>query len=53
MASGTQSYTVYAPQRSGEVLTPREAAALVVAHLPYDCGPAFEGPWPPPVSSTD
>jgi len=56
IASGTQSYIVYAPQYSGvlgEVLTPREAAALVVAHLPYDCGPAFEGPWPPPESSTD
>ncbi|GLX41179.1 hypothetical protein Sros01_72520 [Streptomyces roseochromogenus] len=49
IASGQQSYTVYAPQYSGilgEVPTPQEAAALVVAHLPPDCGPAFEGPWP-------
>ncbi|MDT0478334.1 DUF6193 family natural product biosynthesis protein, partial [Streptomyces sp. DSM 41014] len=43
--------TVYAPLRAskrvlGESLTPQEAAALVVAHLPDDCGPAFEGPWP-------
>ncbi|MFJ5924706.1 DUF6193 family natural product biosynthesis protein [Kitasatospora sp. NPDC092948] len=43
-----------APERvQGESLTPQEAAALVVAHLPDDCGPAFEGPWPPPGSSTD
>ena len=51
IASGLQSYTVYGPRYSGvlgEVLTPQEAAALVVAHLPRDCGPAFDGPWPPP-----
>ncbi|MFJ3099098.1 DUF6193 family natural product biosynthesis protein [Streptomyces hydrogenans] len=30
----------------GEWLTPQEAAALVVAHLPDGCGPAFEGPCP-------
>ncbi|MEI7033387.1 DUF6193 family natural product biosynthesis protein [Streptomyces pratensis] len=45
-----QSCIVYAPLRLGgtlgEALTPREAAALVVVHLPDDCGPAFEGPWP-------
>ncbi|MEW5625962.1 DUF6193 family natural product biosynthesis protein [Streptomyces hydrogenans] len=34
-------------------LTPREAAALVVAHLPDDCGPAFEGPWPRPDRPVD
>ncbi|MFF1867718.1 DUF6193 family natural product biosynthesis protein [Streptomyces sp. CB03911] len=53
-----QACTVYAPLRAperilGESLTPQEAAALVVAHLPDDCGPAFEGPWPPPGSPTD
>ncbi|GHG43191.1 hypothetical protein Shyd_86960 [Streptomyces hydrogenans] len=37
----------------GESLTPREAAALVVAHLPDDCGPAFEGPWPRPDRPVD
>ncbi|WP_432114337.1 DUF6193 family natural product biosynthesis protein [Streptomyces sp. S1] len=47
-----RSCTVYAPLREsprvlGESLTPAEAAALVVAHLPDDCGPAYEGPWPP------
>ncbi|MEU7021849.1 DUF6193 family natural product biosynthesis protein [Streptomyces sp. NPDC046203] len=52
------SCVVYAPlgrrrRVLGESLTPREAAALVVAHLPPDCGPAFEGPWPPPMSSVD
>ncbi|MGW6557596.1 DUF6193 family natural product biosynthesis protein [Streptomyces hydrogenans] len=40
---------VYAPRGVdgvlGESLTPQQAAALVVAHLPDDCGPAFEGPW--------
>ncbi|WP_030732213.1 DUF6193 family natural product biosynthesis protein [Streptomyces sp. NRRL S-237] len=53
-----QSCIVYAPlgvpQRVlGESLTPHEAAALVVARLPPDCGPAFDGPWPPPESCTD
>ncbi|MFE7400655.1 DUF6193 family natural product biosynthesis protein [Streptomyces sp. NPDC057557] len=53
-----QSCIVYAPLGAsprvlGESLTPNEAAALVVAHLPHDCGPAFEGPWPPAESSTD
>ncbi|MFE7515733.1 DUF6193 family natural product biosynthesis protein [Streptomyces sp. NPDC057540] len=46
-----QSCIVYAPLHVGgmlgQSLTPREAAALVVAHLPDDCGAAFEGPWPP------
>ncbi|MEU9115488.1 DUF6193 family natural product biosynthesis protein [Streptomyces sp. NPDC048483] len=37
----------------GEELTPQQAAALVVAHLPLDCGPAIDGPWPPPNSRTD
>ncbi|GAA3126393.1 hypothetical protein GCM10020254_87280 [Streptomyces goshikiensis] len=41
-----QSCIVYAPLRVGgmlgESLTPQEAAALVVAHLPEGCGPAFE-----------
>ncbi|WP_240802388.1 DUF6193 family natural product biosynthesis protein [Streptomyces sp. A0642] len=47
-----QSCIVYGPLRVGgmlgELLTPRQAAALVVGHLPDDCGPAFEGPWPQP-----
>lgn len=48
-----QACTVYAPLHAskrvlGESLAPQDAAALVVAHLPDDCGPAFEGPWPPP-----
>ncbi|MFB7300638.1 DUF6193 family natural product biosynthesis protein [Streptomyces rubiginosohelvolus] len=37
----------------GESLTPHEAAAWVVAHLPDDCGPTFEGPWPLPRNFTD
>ncbi|MFG2487595.1 DUF6193 family natural product biosynthesis protein [Streptomyces virginiae] len=41
------------PRILGESLTPSEAAALVVAHLPHDCGPAIEGLWPPAESSTD
>ncbi|MFG2424965.1 DUF6193 family natural product biosynthesis protein [Streptomyces sp. NPDC048448] len=53
-----QSCIVYAPLSAsprvlGESLTPKEAAALVVAHLPDDCGPAIEGPWPPADSSAD
>ncbi|MFJ1591812.1 DUF6193 family natural product biosynthesis protein [Kitasatospora albolonga] len=53
-----KSCTVYAPlgvpQRVlGASLTPQEAAALVVAHLPLGCGPAFDGPWPPPKNSID
>ncbi|MFB7449870.1 DUF6193 family natural product biosynthesis protein [Streptomyces sp. NPDC056194] len=47
-----QSCIVYAPLRVGgmlgESLTPQEAAALVVVHLPDNCGPAFEGPWSQP-----
>ncbi|MGW5803980.1 DUF6193 family natural product biosynthesis protein [Streptomyces bacillaris] len=53
-----ESCTVYAPlgapQRVlGLSLTPQEAAALVVAHLPPDCGSAFDGTWPPPENSLD
>lgn len=53
-----ESCIVYAPlgvpQRVlGESLTPQEAAALVVTHLPPDCGPAFDGPWPPPKNLID
>ncbi|MFE3517779.1 DUF6193 family natural product biosynthesis protein [Streptomyces sp. NPDC059166] len=53
-----QSCTVYAPLGEphrvlGESLTPHEAAASVVAHLPPDCGPAVEGPWPPAEDPTD
>ncbi|CAM5643674.1 hypothetical protein SAVIM338S_06336 [Streptomyces avidinii] len=52
-----QSCIVYAPLGTsprvlGESLTPDEAAALVVTHLPHDCGPAFEGAWPPAESAT-
>jgi hypothetical protein len=41
-------YTVYAPgyKLIGKTETPQEAAALVVAHLPENCGPALEGLWP-------
>ncbi|MFJ4868971.1 DUF6193 family natural product biosynthesis protein [Streptomyces sp. NPDC088757] len=49
--AGSGPCTVYGPRYSavlGEALTPQQAAALVVAHLPPDCGPAFDGPWPPP-----
>ncbi|MFB8206336.1 DUF6193 family natural product biosynthesis protein [Streptomyces sp. NPDC056010] len=58
IAGNAQACIVYAPLRAservlGESLTPREAAALVVAHLPDDCGPAFEGPWPRPENTTD
>ncbi|WP_030463973.1 DUF6193 family natural product biosynthesis protein [Kitasatospora sp. NRRL B-11411] len=48
--------TVHGPRYSsvlGEGLTPKEAAALVVANLPLDCGPAFDGTWPPPDSHAD
>ncbi|MFJ3973468.1 DUF6193 family natural product biosynthesis protein [Streptomyces parvus] len=39
-----QACAVYAPLHAskrvlGELLTPQEAAALVVAHLPDNCGP--------------
>ncbi|MFG2863601.1 DUF6193 family natural product biosynthesis protein [Streptomyces sioyaensis] len=27
------------------------SAALVVVHLPHDCGPAIESPWPEPSSA--
>ncbi|MEV0375506.1 DUF6193 family natural product biosynthesis protein [Streptomyces sp. NPDC050636] len=48
-------YRVYAPRYEdllGEVATPQQAAALVVAHLPRDCGSAIDGPWPEPGSRT-
>lgn len=54
IAGGTP-YKVYAAgyaELIGETATPQEAAALVVAHLPNDCGPAIEGPWPEPDSDT-
>ncbi|MFJ4918226.1 MULTISPECIES: DUF6193 family natural product biosynthesis protein [unclassified Streptomyces] len=54
--AGSAPCTVYGPSYSsvlGEGLTPKEAAALVVANLPLDCGPAFDGPWPPPDSHAD
>ncbi|MFD7961688.1 DUF6193 family natural product biosynthesis protein [Streptomyces zaomyceticus] len=54
--AGSDPCKVYGPLYSsvlGEGLTPKEAASLVVAHLPLDCGPAFDGPWPPPDSPTD
>lgn len=50
IAGGEKTYTVYAggyAELLGEVATPQAAAALVVAHLPSDCGAAVEGPWPP------
>ncbi|MEU9058962.1 DUF6193 family natural product biosynthesis protein [Streptomyces sp. NPDC048430] len=48
IASGEKAYLVYAARDAellGEVATPQEAAALVVAHLPSDCGAAVDGPW--------
>ncbi|MFJ1805745.1 MULTISPECIES: DUF6193 family natural product biosynthesis protein [unclassified Streptomyces] len=50
IASGLSAYAVYSAdhQLIGETPTPQEAAALLVAHLPDDCGPAVDGPWPPP-----
>ncbi|MFG2096803.1 DUF6193 family natural product biosynthesis protein [Streptomyces sp. NPDC048612] len=38
---------------AGGAETPQEAAALVVAHLPGDCGPADEGPWPEACSAPE
>ncbi|MFF7842335.1 DUF6193 family natural product biosynthesis protein [Streptomyces ossamyceticus] len=49
IATGFSGYVVYAARSAeilGETATPEEAAAVVVAHLPDDCGPAVEGPWP-------
>ncbi|MFE1556627.1 DUF6193 family natural product biosynthesis protein [Streptomyces sp. NPDC058734] len=49
IAGGVDTYRVYSAgygEVLGDVATPQEAAALVVAHLPSDCGPAVEGPWP-------
>lgn len=50
IAGGVKGYLVYGAgdryaELLGEVDTPQEAAALVVAHLPSDCGAAVEGPW--------
>ncbi|MFE2021426.1 DUF6193 family natural product biosynthesis protein [Streptomyces sp. NPDC059499] len=50
MASGVEGYLVYGAgaryaELLGEVATPQEAVALVVAHLPSDCGAAVEKPW--------
>ncbi|WP_406099895.1 DUF6193 family natural product biosynthesis protein [Streptomyces sp. NBC_01013] len=58
IACNAQACIVYAPLRAskrvlGESLTSQEAAALVVAHLPDGCGPAFEGPWLPLGKPTD
>ncbi|MEU9718878.1 DUF6193 family natural product biosynthesis protein [Streptomyces sp. NPDC047976] len=53
IAGAEGTYRVYAAgygEVLGEVATPQEAAALVVAHLPNDCGPAIEGRWPVPNS---
>ncbi|MFK0263641.1 DUF6193 family natural product biosynthesis protein [Streptomyces angustmyceticus] len=52
----TTPYKVYATgyaELLGETETAQEAAALVVAHLPRDCGPAVEGPWPQPGSDPE
>ncbi|WP_326696392.1 DUF6193 family natural product biosynthesis protein [Streptomyces sp. NBC_01754] len=54
--AGGAPCTVYAPSYSsvlGKGLMPEKAAALVVANLPLDCGPAFDRPWPPPDSHAD
>ncbi len=51
IAGGEKTYLVYAAgyaELLGEVATPQAAAALVVAHLPSDCGAAVEGPWQGP-----
>ncbi|MCX5009446.1 DUF6193 family natural product biosynthesis protein [Streptomyces sp. NBC_00555] len=51
IAGGEKTYLVYAAGYAeilGEVATPQAAAALVVAHLPSDCGAAVEGPWQGP-----
>ncbi|MEV8533926.1 DUF6193 family natural product biosynthesis protein [Streptomyces sp. NPDC051211] len=54
MVKGEGTYSVYAARYAellGEVATPQEAAALVVAYLPSDCVAAVEGPWPESNSS--
>ncbi|MGW7459689.1 DUF6193 family natural product biosynthesis protein [Streptomyces sp. NPDC054797] len=51
IAGGEKTYLVYAAgyaELLGEVATPQAAAALIVAHLPSDCGAAVEGPWQEP-----
>ncbi|MFI6148610.1 DUF6193 family natural product biosynthesis protein [Streptomyces sp. NPDC051109] len=48
IAGEAGAYLVYGADHAellGMVATPQEAAALVVAHLPSDCGAAVEGPW--------
>ncbi|MFF2644824.1 DUF6193 family natural product biosynthesis protein [Streptomyces niveus] len=53
--AGDAPCSVYSPRYAellGEGLTPKAAAALVVAHLPLNCGAAVDGPWPTPVSRT-
>ncbi|MEY9835640.1 DUF6193 family natural product biosynthesis protein [Streptacidiphilus sp. EB103A] len=54
IATSDPGYTVYAPgyKLIGKTETPPEAAALVVAHLPENCGPAYEGIWPGATEST-
>ncbi|WP_405442360.1 DUF6193 family natural product biosynthesis protein [Streptomyces niveus] len=54
--AGDAPCSVYTPRYAellGEGLTPKAAAALVVAHLPLNCGAAVNGTWPTPVSRTD
>lgn len=48
ITGGNLGFSVYAPGYTliGETRTAQEAAALAVAHLPEDCGPAIEGYWP-------
>jgi Family of unknown function (DUF6193) len=48
IATSDPGYIVYAPgyKLIGKTETPQDAAALVVAHLPENCGPALEGLWP-------
>ncbi|MGW6978320.1 DUF6193 family natural product biosynthesis protein [Streptomyces sp. NPDC054932] len=40
------AYAAGCAELLGEAATPQEAAALVVAYLPSDCGTAVAGPWP-------
>ncbi|MER7828260.1 DUF6193 family natural product biosynthesis protein [Streptomyces sp. NPDC096097] len=54
MVKGEETYSVYAARYAGllgEVATPQEAAALVVANLPSDCVAAVDGPCPESSSS--
>ncbi|WUT66008.1 DUF6193 family natural product biosynthesis protein [Streptomyces sp. NBC_00683] len=55
IASGQEAYLVYAAHCAellGEVATPREAAALVVAHLPSRRPTTLSTAGPAPGSST-